>query len=97
MKVKYNKLQPVTRVEDYRKLLQLATKLATHHTLLETEFSIVSSYESRAQQVADSFDALIIEAREILGLEVHKCQACGREESVCSADPCEAVIKDRNS
>lgn len=23
------------------------------------------------------------------------CKSCGREESVCSADPCEAVIADR--
>ena len=28
---------------------------------------------------------------------VYRCTGCGREESVCSADPCPAVIADRES
>ena len=27
----------------------------------------------------------------------HRCRACGREEEVCSDEPCEAVIEDREA
>lgn len=26
---------------------------------------------------------------------IYRCQGCGREEGVCSVDPCEGVIRDR--
>jgi hypothetical protein len=29
------------------------------------------------------------------GEEIFTCRGCGREESVCSADPCPGVIADR--
>ena len=28
-------------------------------------------------------------------ITIHRCKACGREESVCSDDPCAAVLHDR--
>ncbi|HUD74221.1 MAG TPA: hypothetical protein VMQ76_04040 [Terracidiphilus sp.] len=28
-------------------------------------------------------------------ITIHRCKACGREESVCSDDPCAAVLEDR--
>lgn len=49
--------------------LKLVTKLAVRKTTSETEFAIVSSYESRAQEIADKYDAFILEARKILGIK----------------------------
>ncbi len=30
-----------------------------------------------------------------MDLDLHRCAGCGREEADCSANPCEAVIADR--
>ncbi len=34
---------------------------------------------------------------EVYNADVLTCRGCGREESVCSADPCAAVIADREA
>lgn len=49
--------------------LKLVTKLAVRKTTAETEFPIVSSFESRAQEIADKYDAFVLEARQILGIK----------------------------
>lgn len=49
--------------------LKLVTKLACAKLTTETEFSILSSFESRAQARADAFDDFIIEARKLLGIK----------------------------
>jgi hypothetical protein len=34
---------------------------------------------------------------QLIDAHEFKCQGCGREESVCSADPCPGVIADREA